>query len=478
MSHKKYFSYIRVSTQRQGQTGTSLTEQQAAIERFAQTWSLSISKRFEERETAAKQGRPVFLDMLKQLRQGGAHGVIIHKIDRSARNLKDWADLGSLIDSGLEVHFASESLDLSSRGGRLSADIQAVVASDYIRNLREETKKGLYGRLKQGLFPFRAVAGYLDTGKGQPKRVDPIAGPLIRQAFEMYATGDWGLIALADRLFDIGLRNKNGRKVTLNGLSTILHNPFYAGVIRIKKTREVFEGIHQAIISKQLFEQVQDVLAGKNIKKQRLHFFVFRRLIRCANCGYNLIPERQKGSVYYRCHTRKCLPSCLKEEVITAFLVKELERLRLTQEEFELFKQMSEKQKERSEVEAEKAQEQISLQLNKVTQRLSNLLDAYTDGVIEKETYFEKKNALVFEQQALKQSLFSGEHNEAVTTIHDEYLELANSAYLSYEAAKPENKRELAKTITSNFTTDGKSVAITLQKPFQIIAERLPLHRW
>ena len=169
MSQKKYFSYIRVSTQRQGQHGTSLAEQQAAIERFAGSWNLPIVRRFEERETAAKQGRPVFLDMLKQLKTGKADGVIIHKIDRSARNLKDWADLGSLVDSGLEVHFASESLDLNSRGGRLSADIQAVVASDYIRNLKEETKKGLYGRLRQGLYPFRAVIGYVDQGKGQPK---------------------------------------------------------------------------------------------------------------------------------------------------------------------------------------------------------------------------------------------------------------------------------------------------------------------
>ena len=126
-----------------------MTEQQSAIERYAQKFDLSIVRRFEEKETAAKQGRRVFLEMLKALRQGKAGGVIIHKIDRSARNLKDWADLGTLIDSGIDVHFASESLDLNSRGGRLSADIQAVVASDYIRNLREEVKKGFYGRLKQ-----------------------------------------------------------------------------------------------------------------------------------------------------------------------------------------------------------------------------------------------------------------------------------------------------------------------------------------
>ena len=85
---------------------------------------------------------------------------IIHKIDRSARNLKDWSDLGEMIDSGIQVHFVNESLDLHSRGGRLSADIQAVVAADYIRNLREETRKGFYGRIKQGVYPLPAPLGY------------------------------------------------------------------------------------------------------------------------------------------------------------------------------------------------------------------------------------------------------------------------------------------------------------------------------
>ena len=116
--------------------------------------------------------------MLKLLRSGKAAGVMIHKIDRSARNMKDWAELGELIDGGIEVHFVNESLDLASRGGRLSADIQAVVAADYIRNLRDETRKGFYGRIKQGLYPLPAPIGYIDTGKGKPKELDPVRAPL------------------------------------------------------------------------------------------------------------------------------------------------------------------------------------------------------------------------------------------------------------------------------------------------------------
>ena len=134
---KKVYGYIRVSTVKQG-TGVSLQEQKEAIIRYAEKHDLKIVQWFEELETAAKQGRPFFTKMMKLLQTRKADGVIIHKIDRSARNLKDWAALGDLIDAGVDVHFAHESLDMDTRGGRLAADIQAVIASDYIRNLRDE----------------------------------------------------------------------------------------------------------------------------------------------------------------------------------------------------------------------------------------------------------------------------------------------------------------------------------------------------
>ena len=145
-----FFAYIRVSTVKQGVQGVSLQEQRSAIERYALSQNIRIIQWFEEQETAANRGRPVFTQMLSLLKKSKAEGVIIHKIDRSARNLRDWADLGELIDRGISVHFANESLDLQSRGGRLSADLQAVIASDFIRNLSEETKKGIRGRLKRG----------------------------------------------------------------------------------------------------------------------------------------------------------------------------------------------------------------------------------------------------------------------------------------------------------------------------------------
>jgi site-specific DNA recombinase len=120
---KKYYAYIRVSTVKQGEKGSSLTEQRDAISHYAAKSNMQISAWFEEQETAAKRGRIVFRRMLTQLKKGNANGLIMHKIDRGARNLADWAEIASLIDLGIEVHFTHEGTDLTSRGGRLAADI-------------------------------------------------------------------------------------------------------------------------------------------------------------------------------------------------------------------------------------------------------------------------------------------------------------------------------------------------------------------
>lgn len=302
----KVFAYVRVSTTRQGEKGVSLAEQSDAIRRFAERHDLSIVRWFEEQQTAAKRGRPKFSEMVRLLRRGHAHGVVIHKIDRSARNLRDWADLGELIDAGVKVYFANENLDLASRGGRLTADIQAVVAADFIRNNREEVKKGLSGRLKQGLWPFAAPLGYLDHGKAREKTIDPKKGPLLKEAFDLYATGRYTIETLLDEMTRRGLRNRNGRPLSNDGMWLILRNPFYIGVMRIRRTGERFPGVHARLVPLSTFERVQAVLDGRSFTHVQKHRFLFRRLFACNTCGRSLIGSLQKGRVYYRCHTKAC----------------------------------------------------------------------------------------------------------------------------------------------------------------------------
>ena len=296
---KSYFAYVRVSTVKQGERGSSLTEQKSAIEAYAVRGGLPITGWFEEMETAAKQGRRQFTQMLAKLRSGHADGLIIHKIDRSARNLRDWADLGDLIDRGVDVRFVNDNFDMLTRGGRLSADIQAVVAADYIRNLREEVKKGLYGRLKQGIYPFAAPVGYCNTGKGNLKAIDPIKGPVIRYLFERYASNTVSFEDLRQEMANKGLSSANGKPLVPNSLSLILNNPYYMGVIRIRRSGETFPGGHEPLITKDLYQRVQAILRAKSAPKAKKHQFLLRQIVKCANCNVRtLTGEIQKSHAY------------------------------------------------------------------------------------------------------------------------------------------------------------------------------------
>lgn len=469
---KGYYSYIHVSTVRQGLTGTSLAEQRDAIERYAARWNLHILKEFEEKETAAKKGRPVFSEMLEGLKQGEAAGVIIHKIDRSARNLRDWAELQELIDAGIEIHFANENLDLYTRGGRLSADIQAVVAADYIRNLREEVRKGIYGRIRQGIYPMPAPIGYVNKGKAAPKEPDPVQAPLVRQAFTLYATSRWPLKALVPRMYELGLRNRGGSKVTKNTLNKMLRNPFYIGVIKIHSRGELFEGKHQPIIPKYLFDQVQSVLEGKRVEQKRKHFFLFRRMLRCAGCDKTLVGETQKGHIYYRCQTKGCPQKTIREEAVELSLQNSLREMKFNSRERAYLRQMIKRDYEMITRKREELTRVLTLQLEQLRGRLSKLADAYIDGVLDKETYLMKKNDMVLEEKAAGERLGRLEEVEhQVLQRVEDFLELINDAYLSYKMANYEEKRELTKTIASNFVVNGKKVLIKANYPFQVVLE-------
>lgn len=466
------FGYIRVSTQRQGQHGASLQEQRDAVSRYAQRHGLTIVEWFEERETAAKYGRRVFSRMLRLLKRGRAAGVIIHKIDRSARNLKDWADLGELIDAGIDVHFAHESLDLHSRGGRLAADIQAVVAADYVRNLKDEVRKGFVGRLKQGVYPLPAPVGYLDMGKGIPKKVDPKTAPLVKSAFELYATGRYNLDTLLAELHRRGLRNRNGKPFSRSGLSWLLNNPFYYGVIYIRRTGDTYAGAHQPIVTKKLFDRVHDVLNGRFNARHYRHDFLFARLLQCGLCSYSLSGERQKGRVYYRCHTKGCPTKGIREEAVDQAIRSLIAQLQFTDRQWEAAQAAIAKMRNQWQERRHERVDALQLKLENLKSRSQRLTDSYLDALLDKDAYQERRTELLSEIAAVEQSLAEIQAGgSAVPDAVSKFLERAKMACFVYDSGSAADKREIVESVTSNRSLQQKNLYVELQIPFTEVAK-------
>jgi DNA invertase Pin-like site-specific DNA recombinase len=457
---------------RQGENGVSLQEQRGEIERYARQKGLEISAWFEERETAAKLGRPIFKQMLTLLRNGGAAGLIIHKIDRSARNLRDWADVGDLSDSGIEVHFTRESLDLQSSSGRLAADVQAVVAANYVRNLREETIKGFYGRLKQGIYPMPAPLGYLNEGAGKPKTIDPVRGPLIRQAFELYASEQYSQYTLMLEMYRRGLRTRSGLKVSKNTLADTLSNPFYFGLIVIRKANKSFAGAHEPIITKSLYDQVQAVISGKRIRvSKRRREFLFSRLIRCQTCNRSLIPEIGRGHTYYRCHTRECPITSFREEAIELKVQELLEPFRLTSEEMAVLDQFATTKLRTAILDAQKQRSELEMKLSVSKDRLNRLTDSYIDGYLDSESFTQRKETLLVERldcERRMQELASDPRSDVGRL--GEFVGHVKNLYLRYKVGTQAEKRQILLDTMSDMRGNEKTLDFTVRSALSELA--------
>ncbi|WP_298296696.1 recombinase family protein [uncultured Litoreibacter sp.] len=456
---KPCFGYIRVSTQKQGE-GASLEAQKDAITVFASRNELTITKWFEEKETAAKSGRPVFTGMLKLLKQGKAQGVIIHKIDRSARNLRDWAMFSELPDAGVSVFVATESLDFSSRGGRLTADIQAVIAADYIRNLREECIKGINGRLKQGLFPWGAPPGYLNQGGGKPKIPCPKTAPLIKLAFELYASRQYSYETLLDELHRRGLRNTRGGKLTLCGLGNVLQNPFYIGLMHIKSSGETYQGIHEPIVPVAVWKRVQAIRKERSGPKSTRHNHLFMGLFRCGLCDKPMVPERQKGHVYYRCKRRGCATKTIREELLHDAIRRELGTLELNAQA-QVRAQNTDKPEALCDLEEQRSA--LELQIKDEKSRLGRIEDLLIDGTLSRDAYARKQGDIQLRLAELSDELLGLPDVEALAAYQQQLAELRKNLVFLYDMANRAEKRMIVENVWPNRIVSRNEVSL---KPY------------
>jgi len=276
-----------------------------------------------------------------------------------------------------------------------------------------------------------------------------------------------------DEMYARGLRNRIGGKISLNGISTILNNPFYTGVIRIRKTGEFFPGKHQPILNSKLFDTVQRILQGKTVPRVSKHDFTFRKLARCLACQSTLIAEVQKGHVYYRCHTRQCETKTAREERIDEAVADAFAPLRLDEEEISYVRQWIVNAQANLEVSRIGGLEAVRMNLAQVRDRLNRLTDAYLDGAIEKAMLDERRKTLLFEEAGLKQRTADLEagHYDTLSRL-EKFLELAQAASNLYKIALPLEKRDFVKKLTSNLGVSRNYVAVELKNGARLIANR------
>ena len=354
MTPKCAASYLRVSTRGQAERGGghdegfSIPAQREANKRKAMSMGAMVCKEFVDRGASAKSAdRPQLQAMLEYVKENAdrVDYVIVHKVDRLARNRDDDSDIMRVLrECGVQLVSASESID-DTPAGMLLHGIMSSIAEFYSQNLATEVKKGMGEKIKSGGTVGRAPIGYQNVRyvdeKGREERTvitDPERAPLIKLAFEEYATGNWTVADLADHLAACGLNTRSTPKIpsqpiTLKTLHKVLVNPYYKGIVKYKGVE--YDGAHEKLVDAETWDLVQSILASRlNGERNLKHPHFLKGSLYCAYCGERIIVSNEKkknGTVYpyFVCGGRhsKRRKDCKTRAVLIDVVEKEIERI-------------------------------------------------------------------------------------------------------------------------------------------------------
>ena len=456
MTPKFAVSYLRVSTRGQAERGGghdegfSIPAQREANKKKALSMGAMVGKEFVDRGASAKSAdRPQLQAMLEYVKENAdrVDYVIVHKVDRLARNRDDDSDIMRVLrECGVQLVSASESID-DTPSGMLLHGIMSSIAEFYSQNLATEVKKGMGEKVKGGGTIGRAPIGYINVrrvdDKGREERtveLDPERAPLVKQAFEEYSTGDWSLMSLAEYMAALGLSTRATPKipskpVTKATIEKMLKNPYYAGVIRYNGVE--YDGAHEALIDLDTFNHVQTIIqAHHNGERTREHPHFLKGSVYCRKCGSKMIVTHARshtGNIYpyFICAGRHRTKSERQKCKMRSILIDEVEY-----QVERIYDSYSIKPEERILLEAkiqeyidkEKAKFQVELdslrrEKEKLEHRQEKLLEAHFNDAI-------PLSLMKREQQSISKQLAAIEHEIKIrNTTFDEIIENLSLAF-------------------------------------------------
>ncbi len=347
---KRAVIYVRVSTVGQVHTagdgeGFSIPAQRQACYRKAEALGAEVVEEYLDAGESARKAssRPQLQAMLKRIDEmHDVDFVIVHKIDRLARNRLDDATINVAIQqAGARLVSCSENID-ETPSGVLLHGIMASISEFYSVNLSNEVSTKMAQKAKKGGFPSRAPIGYLNVHvkeNGEKKAtvvIDDERAPHVRWAFEAYGSGKYTLRQLTAALDERGLRSHATKRTPEKALQRasvhrMLTNAAYVGFVDYKGSRYV--GNHEPMVTPELWDRVQSLLASRNQsgERRREHPHYLKGTIYCARCNRRLCFNRTKGNGgvydYFMCLGRKEGNGCELPHVPVAWIEDEVERL-------------------------------------------------------------------------------------------------------------------------------------------------------
>ena len=397
----KYILYARKSTEEDDRQILSIEAQVFELKEFAAKEKLEIVASFQEAKTAKEPGRMKFAEMLSLIEKGRAEGILSWN-DRLARNSVNGGKVIHMIDRGLikSLKFPTFWFEPTPQG-LFMLQIAFGQSKYYVDSLRENVTRGMRQKVRNGVWPSKAPLGYLNNPKTRGIDINREKAPKVKKIFELYAAGNYNLRELAEWCKRINLKSNLERNIAISQIHKILQNVFYFGLMKYKN--ETYEATHEPLISKKLFDKVQEIMREKGKpQKVKKHDFAFLGLMKCP-CSAAITAEKKikpsgKEYVYYRCTKKKgpCQEKhFLRQEELYGQIKSFLQKVSLSSHDTERVLAELGKEEIQAKEQAKATVQNLKTQLGEVEQKLEKLLDVYLEETITAEEYASRKEKLL-----------------------------------------------------------------------------------
>lgn len=478
----------RVSTTRQEEEGHSLPAQLRRLQEYAKRKDFEIAETFSFSESAGDKIRKKFEEVIAYLKKNKDVKVLLcENVDRATRNFKDAVDLDEMRKrEGLEIHFVQDGffINKDATGNQMFMwEAKVFIAKQYLNRLSDDVKRTIEQKIHNGQWITKAPLGYINTmdEKGNKDMIpDPLRSHFIPQMYQMYSTGSSSIQRIKDTVDSLGLRSNmaDPKLISKSQIYHTLKNPFYYGMMRING--ELYPHKYQLLISKELFDRVQQVMAGYDKKPFRYGCkpFAFRSLIKCADqaCGCTITAETSKKKYrYYSCtnfrkvHTKRVY---VAEDDLLKPVYAALDKIKLTDKQIDNLLEDLHRTNDTKDQFFEVAVNELRAEYDKYEERKSKLLDRLVDEEIAKEVYDEKLKEYETRQADItgKMGKFEKADKEYYITVST-ILSLAQRAYKIVKSSEPMEKRQLFNFLLQNCKLQDKKLTFELKTPFNRVLE-------
>lgn len=436
-------------------------------------------KLFEILESAYKGNRTDFNTVLDEIAEyQETIAVVFDKIDRYTRDSssEEVRQLQNLYRSGkIELHFPSDNLIIHQNSPAtdiMRLGLGIVVAQYYSDAIRDNVKRKIEQKLRDGEWIGKAPIGYKNTAKENGKKwieIDAYMAELVRETYKEYATGNTSLRELAKKW-----KESYGVQAGSSRIEQTLKNPFYYGKMSVKGV--LYPHKYDTIISKDLFDQVESVRTGYKVTKHRWGGlpYAFRGLISCAECGCRITFEKKKGQyIYGHCTQSKGKHGAkyVSEDVIASEVAKIFESIQIPEDAYNEVSEALRLAHDDKKQMRESTLSRLDSEIEKYQRRIEKIYEDYLDEKIPEDLYQRKFD----EYRNFQKSLQNKRLN--IEQVEDDYygtvshlLKLSRDAPRLFKQADNLQKRSLINLVLSNLQLDGDQLRWDLKKPFETMA--------